>query len=617
MLAERNLFTRLTPLQAIVRDIMSMIVQSNLDLAAVGVLNDSDYEKAQSLAIEGSTDAYPLYLKSATAGNPVAAYMVSQYLDKGLATGDEMAPVFWALYSYLGYSSDAMAWLDSHFVSTDDQSGRKFVEYCLELADKKNGAAAFVAGMAYYVGQGVDFDPIRAYELFNRSEEYGNLDGACQKALCMIRGSGRSHEPAEGLELLISTANKGNIRAALKYAKMLETGSGVPKNPAKALTIYQQLAEKKVPVATYETGRCYLDGIGTTKDGALAFSWFTVSQALGCVEGDFGLARCMLAGIIEESSKKGLEQMISAAEKGCTDAMYMLAQLYGKDGKVVKKNIPLSIEYYRKAADLGKPVAELRMSQMFETGEGVQKNRPLSVTYALRAACHGNIEGCFIAGSALLSGNGITKDEARGFALCKIASEQGFMKASFAVANCYLRGKGVAKDTKLGFEMHKELAERGFIKSMLVVAEGYYHGDYVPQDFNIAFKMFKEGAEKENVFCQYYLGDCYDNGNGTKKDPNEALKWYSKAARQGHIVSQKILEERKVDAILTDESPFTTFEKSARSGNAQSMYILGRYYEDGIGIEKDLRKAKEWYTKAKKRGNEAARRALEALEKKE
>lgn len=44
------------------------------------------------------------------------------------------------------------------------------------------------------------------------------------------------------------------------------------------------------------------------------------------------------------------------------------------------------------------------------------------------------------------------------------------------------------------------------------------------------------------------------------------------------------------------------------------MYIVGRYYEDGIGIEKDLRKAKEWYFKAKKRGNSAAKRALEALE---
>ena len=596
---------------------MSMIVEQDLDMSALGVLNDPDYGKAQELAIEGNTDAYPLFLKSAAAGNPAAAYMVCQYLDMGVTSDDEMASTLWALCSYLGYSTDAKDWLESHFKADDGFSAEKFVKYCLGLADQKNGAAAFVAGMAYYVGQGVGFDADKAYEFFSRSEEYGNLDGACEKALCMIRGSGTPQDLEGGLALLISTANKGNIRAALKYAKMLETGAFVAKNPTKALAIYQHLAQKKVPVATYETGRCFLDGIGTTKDPSSAFSWFTVSQALGCVEGDFGMARCMLAGIIEDSTKKGVELMTAAADKGCTDAMYMLAQLYGKDGRIVKKNLQKSIEYFRKAADLGKPVAEIRMSEMLESGEGVQKNHPLSIKYAIRAACHGNIEGCYIAGSALLSGNGIAKDETRGFALCKIASDQNYMKASYIVANCYMRGKGVAKDGKLGFDMHKTLAEHGFVKSLLVVAEGYYHGDYVEQDFNTAFKMFKEGADKDNVFCQYYLGDCYDNGRGTKKNADEAVKWYSKAAHQGHIVSKKILEERKVDQILTDESPFATFEKSARSGNAQSMYILGRYYEDGIGIEKDLKKAKEWYAKAKKRGNQAARRALEALEKKE
>lgn len=593
------------------------IVTEDLDLSALGTLTDPDYAKAQELAIEGSTDAYSLFLKSASAGNPVSAFMVSQYLDMGVTTDDEMAPIFWATYAYIGYSTDARDWLDSHFGKLDEFSSKKFIEYCHNLTEQKNGAAAFVEGMAYFLGLGVDFDPEKAFQLFCRSDEYGNLDGTCQKALCMVRGIGGTGSPDEEISLLIATANKGNIRAALKYAKMLETGFGISKNPSLALAIYQHLADKKIPIASYEVGRCYLDGIGTTKDPSLAFSWFTVSHALGCVEGDFGLARCMLAGIIEESTKKGLAEMITAADKGCTDAMYMLAQLYGKDGRIVKKNIPLSIEYYRKAADLGKPIAEFRMSQILDAGDGVQKNHHLSIEYALRAAAHGNADGCYVAGTALIGGKGIAKDEARGFALCKIAADQGYMKAAHAIANCYMRGKGVPKDTKRGFEMHKGLAEHGFIKSIVVVAEGYYHGDYVEQDQKLAFKMFKEGAEKDNVICQYYLADCYDNGYGTRKDPDEAIKWYSKAAKQGHVISQRILDERKIDQILTDESPFATFEKSARSGNAQSMYILGRYYEDGIGIEKDLKKAKEWYAKAKKRGNQAARRALESLENKE
>lgn len=139
----------------------------------------------------------------------------------------------------------------------------------------------------------------------------------------------------------------------------------------------------------------------------------------------------------------------------------------------------------------------------------------------------------------------------------------------------------------------------------------------MPQDYGEAFRLFTKGAELDNVLCQYYLGECYAKGHGTKEDRSAAIKWYKKAADQGHVVSQKIVEDEKSQEILRDQSPFATFEKSARAGNAQSMYIVGRYYEDGIGIEKDLSKAKEWYRKAKKRGNSAAKRALEALERSE
>jgi TPR repeat protein len=47
------------------------------------------------------------------------------------------------------------------------------------------------------------------------------------------------------------------------------------------------------------------------------------------------------------------------------------------------------------------------------------------------------------------------------------------------------------------------------------------------------------------------------------------------------------------------------------------MYIVGRYYEDGIGMEKDLEQAKVWYGGAAKKGNEAAKRALESIREKE
>ncbi len=579
-----------------------------------GVILDDVFEQAQSLAINGNTDAFGLYLDSAESGNPAAAYMVAQYYSKGIKEDNGMDTLFWSTYATLGYYIPGSGMLKTYFSCREIPEGSSFLDYCLKKAEEGSGAAMFVAGMAYYVGAGTHFDPETAFSLFKRSYEAGNADGACQTALCMIRGSGTTQDLEKGLKLLTETAGNGNIRAALKYAWCLEHGIFTQKDRKKAAGIYESLASNKIPIGMYEVGRCYLDGVGFDRDEDMGYSWFTMAESFGSVEGRFGMSRCMLGGIVENKREEGLKLMLECADNGCVDAMIMLAQLYAKGGKMISKNQEKAIEYYQNAADLGNASAELRLYEIYTSGNGVKKNPQKAMRYALRSAAHGNPEACYIAGMATLTGKGAKKDETKGFEMLRISSDAGYMKAAYAVANCYLKGTGVKKDAPKGFEMHRTLAENGFAKSMLYVGESYYLGESVKQDLEEAFRLFSSGAELDNVICQYYLGECYRKGQGVKADEVAALKWYKKAADQGHVISKKIVEDHRNKAILEDQTPFATFEKSARAGNAQSMYIVGRYYEDGIGIEKDLKKAKEWYMKAKKRGNSAARRALEALE---
>ena len=594
-----------------------MTVSETEIIDSVGVLKDEEFERAQSMAIEGDREAFGHYLASAMRGNPVSAYMVSQYYAKGLVDGGTVRTVFWSVYSALGYYVPAEGTLRVWLNAPDAPEPKEFLVFCRKEADAGNGAAMFLAGMAHYTGRGAVFDPAAAFGYFERSYQTGNLDGKCQYALCLIRGAGTGQDLEKGLGLLRETVAEGCIRAAVKYAQCLEQGIFVKKDCGKALRIYERLASRRVPRGMYEAGRCSLDGIGTERDPDMGYSWFTLSQAFGSVWGDFGMARCMMGGIVENCREEGTKLMIESAEKGCTDAMIMASQLYAKGGKILKKDVDRSIAYLRMAAEMGNASAELTLSKYYADGTDVKKDSRLSVEYALRSAAHGNTEGCYVAGTCYLSGKGLPKDPARGFALIRISSDAGFMKATYALANCYLHGTGTNKDYTKARELHRSLADRGFAKSMFYLGESYYLGEQVPQDYAEAFRLFSKGAELDNALCQYYLGECYMNGHGVKADESVALKWYKKAADQGHVISQRIIEDRRNREILEDQTPFATFEKSARSGNAQSMYIVGRYYEDGIGIEKDLNKAKDWYRKAKKRGNSAAKRALEALEKAE
>ena len=582
-------------------------------IESIGVLKDEEFEQAQSMAIEGDIEAYGRYLSSAKRGNPVSAHMVSKYISMNLAEGGTMGTVFWSTYAALAYYVPAVSTLKVWLNAPDAPGPEEFVAYCKKEAEAGNGAAMFLAGMAHYVGAGAEFDPDAAFGYFRRSCEAGNLDGRCQYALCLIRGSGTAQDLEKGIRILTETAEKGCIRAAFKYAQCLEHGVFVRKDCRKALDIYERLASRRVPRAMYEAGRCALDGIGTERDPDMGYAWFELSRAFGSVWGDFGMARCMMGGIVENCREEGTKLMLDSADRGCTDAMMMASQLFSKDGKILKKDAGRSLDYLMKAAATGYAPAELSLAKMYDEGTGVKRDFRKAAAFAKRAAAHGSIEGCYMAGLASFAGKGADKNYDLAFKLFKIASDAGFMKATFTLARCYAGGFGVKKDIDMFVKLHTELAERGFAKSAFVLGERAFENFR----YDEAFRYFSKGAELDNVFCQYYLGECYMFGHGIRKDETEALKWYKKAADQGHVLSQKIIDDRRNREILKDQTPFATFEKDARAGNAQSMYIVGRYYEDGIGINRDLNKAKEWYRKAKKRGNSAAKRALEALEKAE
>lgn len=578
---------------------------------SAGIIRDELFDRAQSLAIEGSIEAFDHYLKSAMSGNPVSAYMVSQYYSRGIAKGTGMDTFFWTAYAAAGYYIPAREVMKGF---SDVPSDAEFSEYCQERADEGSPAAAFMAGMGHYLGKDDSFDPVLACELFRRSSEGGNLDGACMLALCMIRGAGTAQDLENGVSLLKDTAAKGCIRAALEYARYLERGMFGDKDCNAAFRIYESLASNKIPVGMYETGRCCLDGVGTERDADMGYSWFTMAQSFGSLGGNFGMARCMLGGIVENKRDEGFKLLNDCADAGCIDALIMLAHLYNKGGRVVKKDSKKAFECYLKAADLGCAAAELYVSEAYMEGTEVKRDLKKGHHYAMRSAAHGNIEACYTAGMAMLNGRGAPRDETAGFEFLRMAMAAGYMKATYAVAGCYLKGTGVKKNISKAFEIHKSLADLGFAKSLLYVGECYYLGENVPQDYAEAIRLFTEGSKYDNAICEYYLGECYSKGKGVQPDEVTALKWYKKAADHGHIISRDIVNDSKNRALLEDATPFATFEKSARSGNAQSMYIVGRYYEDGIGIERDLNKAKEWYQKAKKRGNSAAKRALEALE---
>jgi FOG: TPR repeat, SEL1 subfamily len=90
-----------------------------------------------------------------------------------------------------------------------------------------------------------------------------------------------------------------------------------------------------------------------------------------------------------------------------------------------------------------------------------------------------------------------------------------------------------------------------------------------------------------------------------------AMPFATYAARLGNEDARAFLElatetSRGDDVVTAASTPFAQDQAAAASGDVEAMYRLGRRYESGDGVAKDLRKAYFWYDKAALQGHEAA-----------
>ena len=569
------------------------------------------FGRAQELAIaEKTEEAFGPYLEAAVLGIPPAAYMVSQLYYSGIGTPEDDGKALTWAYSVADIFPAAGGWLKEAYpegLPSDEELLRIFTQE----AKAGNPAGMLMAGRFLEIGRGAEIDVDTAYSLYCSGESLGNPFCTAAKASCLTRGCGVKADAPAGAAIFKDLADRGYISGMLGYADCLEKGIGVKKDRAQALETYKTASNAGCSLAKYHIGRFYLDGIGVEEDRREALTWFELSESAGNPYGTFGIARCTLAGVVN-SVGEGVGMLKDAFEKGCTEAGLMLAQMYAKGNRSVKKDPAKALEYFTKTAMRGNPTAEAVVARTYAAGEGVPKNNAMATKFYIRAGLHGNVEAMFEAGNAYLTGNGIAKDEAKGFRLLSMAADEGFMKAAYLIANCYATGKGAPKDRKKALELHNALAEKGYIRSMVFVGECLYNGDNIQRDVDKAVGWFSKGAEAGNVFCMYWMGDAYEHGNGVPKDMDKAMEWYAKAADKGHVMSRKKIQQQK-----DLESPFDGFMKQAEAGDAQSMYMIGMCYESGVRVEKDPVKAREWYSKAAGQGNEAAKRALELLDQKD
>ncbi|GBR34281.1 tetratricopeptide repeat protein [Gluconobacter kondonii] len=214
----------------------------------------------------------------------------------------------------------------------------------------------------------------------------------------------------------------------------------------------------------------------------------------------------------------------------------------------------------------------------------------------------------------------------QGFALFSRLAATGDGEASFRVGRAYLDGIGVPPSLGDGARWIYQAAQAGHTEATFVLATLYTVGlpegfeiqsvrdgldlSHVPSsgprhpDFHLGLHWAKIAAEAGSPDAQALLGYILTNGPEDLRDLSQARSWYDRSAAagcsQGHLgVALSILDNARTDEELS--SAARHLMEATKGGLGTAFDILGRMYESGSGVPRDLGKAATYFHEAAER----------------
>lgn len=191
------------------------------------------------------------------------------------------------------------------------------------------------------------------------------------------------------------------------------------------------------------------------------------------------------------------------------------------------------------------------------------------------------------------------------------AAELGYAPAQYSLGMMYATGNNIPIDGKKAARYFQLAAEHNIPEAEYELARIYYEGKLMKHDLPKAFVWYQRAAAANIPMAQYHLAYMYLHGEGTEKDEKQAEELFLKCA-DTNIEAQRMLGQ-----IYRDRNDIYNsvewYEKAAKAGDAESLYMLGLFYEMGPEEWRDLKKAEELYTAAASQQHQGASARLEKL----
>jgi TPR repeat protein len=288
---------------------------------------------------------------------------------------------------------------------------------------------------------------------------------------------------------------------------------------------------------------------------------------------------------------------------GVASAQNNLGTCYSS-GLGVTQNYTKAAEWYRKAAEQGVAGAQVNLGGCYYNGTGVARDYVEAVRWYKKAAIQGegnNLALCYA------NGLGVAKDlnRAKEIWLELMAKGNKTAKENF---DLFFDKSSVESESNTAIRELREKAERGDTGAQVTIGNAYLMGsDGVTQNYEEAVKWFRKAAAVGHASAQNNLGTCYSSGLGVTQSYTKAAEWYRKAAEQGNAGAQNCLGAAYLqgEGVAQDYAEAVRwFRKADIQGDGNNLAIC---YANGLGVAKDLNRAKEIWQKLMAKGDATAR----------
>lgn len=521
--------------------------------------------------------------------------------------------------------------------------------------------AQFMLGICYLNGYGTQINIKKAVKWFEEAAENEHA-GALYELGFYYENNTRQMDKA--VEYYNRAADLGNADALYMLGCLSYRGiAPVTCDYDTAKNYFQQAADKNHARALYMLGVCYEFGTGVEQNVEEARKLYEKSVAGGCERAAVAL-RCLdgCDHYYKKEYTKAFEIFKECAEQKNVKAEYMLAKLY-ENGWGVEKNVPEAFRLYQTAAERGHLDAIYALGEAYEYGYlGVTINLKSAKEYYQRAADRGHTDSQYMLGCIYYNGSElIARDRAAAVKYFLKAADQNHARAQYMAGRCYELGTGVEKNMEQAEKLYQKAAAGGSERAKVIYdyRKGLEH--FNKKEYPQAFEFFTVAAKGGNPDAQFKLGQCCINGWGCQKNPAEGVRWYDAAAKQDHLdalyemglcyeygkygVSENLYIAKEyylaasdlghLDATymigwlhyygkagLSEENIFygnyapNYFQRviNKMPRHARALYMLGMCFENGKGVLKDLKQARDLYQIAAKEGHEKAAEAFRRLD---